>query len=42
MSEKLEIFQRGLAQDFGRKFELSSRFAFIENRPTNNVWGRSR
>ena len=35
-------FPKGLTHDFGQKFELSSLFVFIENRPRNDVCGCSR
>ena len=35
-------FSKGLTHDFCQKFELSSLFVFIENRPRNDVWGCSR
>ena len=37
MSEKTEIFH-----DFGQKFNISSVFVFIENRPRNDVSGYGR
>ena len=39
MSEISENFPKGLTHTFGQKFELSSLFVFIENRPRNDVWG---
>ena len=33
---------RKFSHDFGQKFQLSSLFVFIENRPRNDVWGCSR
>ena len=30
---------KGLTHHFGQKFELTSLFVFIENRPRNDVWG---
>ena len=41
-SRKIENFPKGLTHDFGQKFELSSLFVFIENRPGNDIWGCSR
>ena len=37
-----KFFSKGLSHDFGQKFELSSLFVFLENRPRNDVWGCSR
>ena len=31
-------FFKGLTHDFGQKFELSSWFVFIKNRPRNDVY----
>ena len=31
-------FSKGLTHDFGQKFELSSLFVFIKNRPRNEVY----
>ena len=31
-------FFKGVTHDFGQKFELSSWFVFIENRPRNDVY----
>ena len=42
MCPKNRKFSKGLTHDFGQKFELSSLFVFIENRPRNDVWGCSR
>ena len=39
---KMGNFPKGLTHDFCEKFELSSLFVFIENRPRNDVWGCSR
>ena len=39
---KMGNFPKGLTHDFGQKFQLSSLFVFIENRPRNDVWGCSR
>ena len=36
---KIGNFKKGLTHDLGQKFELSSLFVFIENRPRNDVWG---
>ena len=38
MSQKIGNFPKGLTHDFGHKFQLSSYFFFIENRPRNDVW----
>ena len=35
-------FPKRLTHDFGQKFDVSSLFVFIENRPRNDVWGCSR
>ena len=35
---KIGNFPKGLTHDVGEKFELSSFFVFIENRPRNDVW----
>ena len=42
MSKKKKNFPKGLTHDLSQKFELSSLFVFIENRPRNDVWGCSR
>ena len=42
ISPKNRKFPKGLTHDFGQKFEPSSLFVFIENRPRNDVWGCSR
>ena len=38
----MEKFPKELTHIFGQKFELSSLFVFIKNRPRNDVWGCSR
>ena len=35
---KIRNLSKGLTHDFGQKFQLSSLFVFIENRPRNDVW----
>ena len=39
---KIGNFPKGLTHDFSQKFEFSSLFVFIENRPRKDVWGCSR
>ena len=39
---KTRNFPKRLTLEFGQKFELSSLFVFIENRPRNDIWGCSR
>ena len=41
IAEKLGHFPKGLTHDFGQKFELSSWFVFIKNRPRNYIRGCS-
>ena len=42
MSEKSEIFPKGLTHNFGQKIELTLLFVFFENWLRNEVWGYSR
>ena len=38
MSPHLGLFPKGLAYDFGSKFQISSKFVYGQTGPENDVW----